>query len=83
MNNNATAAAFICYGLSNATSMSLSADGSFKGCIYAPQALLTINAGSTNTISFSGAIAAKYLSVNGNVNFHYDESLRQTGPFTY
>lgn len=62
----------IFYGLSTCTSVSVAGNGSFTGAIYAPDADLTIS-GNGNLY---GALVAKSITLNGNANVHYDESLK-------
>lgn len=65
--------------LINGTSTSTSIDqdikiaggGTFSGAIYAPNGSVTINGDG----SMSGSIVAEDITLTGNANFHYDESL--------
>jgi hypothetical protein len=68
------------YGLPTCKVVTLSGNGGFTGCIYAPQADLTLNGGGNNEIDFIGAGVFRSISLNGHFNFHYDESLALDGP---
>ena len=74
-NNGGLAANNQFFGLTSSTSWDLSGNGEWIGTVYAPQAALTIG-GNGN---MNGAIVAKSITLNGNANFHYDESLKTTG----
>ena len=74
MNNN-DAAAFIYFGLPTSTSLSFSGNSSFVGCLYSPNADLTLNGGGNNVYDFCGASVSKTVTMSGARNFHYDESL--------
>ena len=63
------------FGLTSSTSWDLAGNGEWIGTVYAPQAALTVG-GNGNV---NGAIVAKSITLNGNANFHYDESLKTTG----
>ena len=80
--NNGTAANFSYYGLESNTEIKFSGNAGFTGTIYAPQASLSLSGGGNpaNTVDFSGACVVKSVSMNGHLNFHYDESLATTGP---
>jgi|GEM_PF-460657 len=71
---------FFFYGLPTCTSVSLSGNGGFTGCIYVPEADLTLTGGGNNTVDFIGAGVFKTITMNGHFNFHYDESLYVRGP---
>ena len=71
--NTATSCQF--YGLPTSTSWSLSGNGVWVGTVYAPQADLSLNGGGANG-DMSGSIVAKSITLNGQVQFHYDEALR-------
>jgi hypothetical protein len=62
--------------LPSCTSVSISGNGSWIGTMYAPQAALSIS-GNGNLY---GAVVANTITLGGNANFHYDESLRNGGP---
>jgi cytoskeletal protein CcmA (bactofilin family) len=80
VNNDVYASKDVFYGLSSCTSVSVAGNGSFVGAIYAPDADLTIS-GNGNVY---GAVVAKSVTLNGNANVHYDESLKNiTGSAGY
>jgi hypothetical protein len=67
------------YGLNSSTSWTLSGNGIWNGLVYAPYAAVTLNGGGANG-DMSGAVIAKSITLNGHVQFHYDEALRTHGP---
>jgi len=67
------------FGLSTSTSWSVNGNGQWVGTIYAPQANMALTGGGARG-DMSGAIVAKNITLNGQVQFHYDESLRTSGP---
>jgi hypothetical protein len=52
-------------------SISVAGNGTFSGIIYAPQGDVTMNGNG----SISGSVVANNITLTGNANFHYDESL--------
>lgn len=80
--NNGTAANFSYFGLPSNTEIKFSGNAGFTGAIYAPSADLTLSGGGNpaNQVDFSGASVTKTVTMNGHLNFHYDESLATTGP---
>lgn len=72
VNNAVYAADTVFYGLSTCTSVSIAGNGSFVGAVYAPEADMSIS-GNGNIY---GALVAKSITLNGNANVHYDESLK-------
>jgi len=72
---------FVLLGLPSCTTVNLSTIGEFDGCVYAPEASLTMGGGGSTSLHFVGAAVARTVSINGHVSFHYDENLRRTGPF--
>ncbi len=80
VNNDIYASKDVFYGLSTCTSVSIAGNGSFTGAIYAPDADMTIS-GNGNIY---GALVGKSITLNGNANLHYDESLKNiTGSAGY
>ena len=73
----ATSAQF--YGLPTSTSWSISGNGIWAGTVYAPEAALTMNGGG-NAGDVSGAFVTKTITLSGHTKFHYDETLKKTGP---
>lgn len=65
------------YGLNPGTSFSYTGLSDFYGTIYAPQSSLYL-AGDAN---FYGAVVGGDVTLAGNIQFHYDESLADTGPY--
>ena len=68
------------YGLPSNTSISMSGNAALTGVIYAPEAALSISGGGKDTYDFVGASVTKTVTLNGHVNFHYDEDLAKSGP---
>ena len=63
------------YGLPSNTSIDFTGNGTFTGVIYAPSAALSLKGGGNSAEDFCGASVTKTAKMNGNFNFHYDESL--------
>lgn len=67
------------YGTSTSTStdqdIKIAGGGAFAGVIYAPNGSVTINGDG----SVWGSIVAEDITLTGNANFHYDESLGNLG----
>jgi hypothetical protein len=63
------------YGLPTNTSLDFTGNGEFTGVIYAPSAALSLKGGGNSDQDFCGASVTKTATMNGNFNFHYDESL--------
>jgi Tfp pilus assembly protein PilX len=59
-------------------SINIHGNGAFSGIIYAPFASLSLDGGG-NSGGLWGSAVAKTISVVGNQNFHYDESLANYG----
>jgi hypothetical protein len=68
------------YGLPTSTSWSVNGNGYWIGTIYAPNASFTLSGGGSNG-DMSGAVVADRITLNGTVQFHYDEALR-SGQFS-
>ena len=75
VNESGIATAFSYYGLPSNESLSLGGNSSFAGLIYAPDAEVTLN-GNTDV---SGAIFCREATLNGTINFHYDEAFKNPG----
>jgi hypothetical protein len=69
----------VIYGLSTCASVSVSGNGAFVGAIYAPEAALGIGGNG----SVYGAVVASSITLSGNANFHYDESLKNLTAGSY
>jgi Tfp pilus assembly protein PilX len=53
----------------------ISGNGQFRGCLYAPFAQLRGNGGGNNSQDLSGSFVVGSVTSNGHMNFHYDEGL--------
>jgi hypothetical protein len=70
------------YGLPSLTIIDFHGNAGWCGTIYAPTANFFGGGGGSNTQDSIGAVVAKSITLNGNWNFHYDESLGYFGsPF--
>src|SRR5215470_13114572 len=69
----ATNCAYI--GLPGCTKVLNSGKSDFIGTVYAPEAAVTLTGGGATGVNFVGAVAGNTVTVNGNVQFHYDQSL--------
>jgi Tfp pilus assembly protein PilX len=76
INENGNPASFMYYGLPTNTSLSYSGNDTFVGCIYAPEADLSLGGGGNNTYDFIGSVVAHSITLNGHFNVHYDEYLK-------
>ena len=83
VNANGNAKSFEYYGLPSNTSLSLKANASFTGVIYAPEANLTLGGGGSTSYDFVGAAVVNSVKMNGHFHFHYDEALRNLVPSGY
>lgn len=63
------------YGLPTSTSWSYTGNANWTGTIYAPNASLAFKGGGTSGDA-SGSVVANIITLAGQVQFHYDESLR-------
>lgn len=79
VNNSANAMSTQFYGLDTCTSISVQGNGAWCGVIYAPNAAVSIGGGGSSGI-VSGSVVGKSITMNGHVEFHYDEALRSAGP---
>jgi hypothetical protein len=78
LNKNGKASSFQYLGTPENTSISVSGNGAFIGCIYAPSAAMSLSGGGNNEMDFVGSTVTQSASLNGHFNFHYDESLGNT-----
>ncbi len=78
--NGGVAANLAYYGTTNNTQISFTGNASFTGTIYAPEADIKLGGGGNNTYDVVGAIIGNSITMNGHFNFHYDESLINSGP---
>ena len=74
-NQSASARACVIYCSNTVTNVALNAAGAFIGILAAPGAWMSINASGTRVVDVFGTVMARSLTLNGNFNFHYDESL--------
>lgn len=79
VNRNMSARSFQYFGLPSNTSLSLGWRSNGGALVYAPQADLTITAGTTLSHLY-GAMVSKSLRVTGRWQCHFDESLVSAGP---
>lgn len=79
MNKNGYARNFKLLCADSVTSLSISGNGEFTGCIYAPNAAVRLNGGGNSDQDFVGALVGNTITMNGHYSFHYDESLRSEG----
>jgi hypothetical protein len=63
------------FGTSSATSVNIHGNGDWIGTVYAPQADMAV----AGNGSLYGAAVANSMTLGGNANFHYDESLKTLG----
>ncbi|EEF61589.1 DUF7305 domain-containing protein [Pedosphaera parvula] len=69
------------YGLHTCTWISMNGYGAFVGTIYAPNADLIGGGGGGNQVAdWMGGIAVKSITLNGHLDFHFDEALLLDGP---
>jgi hypothetical protein len=80
INQSGRATNFVYFGLPSNTSLNLPSNGDFTGVIYAPSAGLKLNGGGSATLHFSGACVNREIIIGGHYTFHFDESLRGSGP---
>ena len=76
MNKNGYAQRLIIWCTDSVTSMSMSGNAGFTGCIYAPNAVMALNGGGMNNFDFIGSLLIKSITMNGHFSFHYDEALK-------
>jgi len=77
-NTNPSTESLVIYGTNASTVKTFTLNGGtqLSAAVYAPNVDITINGGgSPNNYGFLGAALGKNITINGSVNFHYDESL--------
>jgi len=74
INGSGVSSAFQYYGLPSNTALTLSANASFVGQIYAPEAVFKLGGGGNNVYDYAGLCLTKSVTMNGHFNFHFDES---------
>jgi hypothetical protein len=73
------ASKFTLLGLPTCTSIDMRGNGAISGVIYAPQAALSFGGGGSDTYDLVGSAMARTVTMNGHMNFHYDEALKNKG----
>jgi hypothetical protein len=68
------------YGLPTNTQLDMTGNASFTGVIYAPNANLKLGGGGNDNYDLVGSTVTKTVTMNGHMNFHYDEALKDWGP---
>src|SRR5207302_5330577 len=63
------------------TNIDCTANSPFTGCVYAPNATLTLRGTNSVAASVIGSFVGNRVRINGHVALHYDESLRRSGPY--
>ena len=79
INNTGYATNCMIFGLPTCTSISWSGNATFVGCVYAPNAAMTLGGGGSNPYDFCGSSTSRSISMNGHFNYHYDEYLGKAG----
>lgn len=62
-------------GLPSCTSIQNSGNSDFVGSIYAPAADISLTGGGSQTLNLAGAVVGKTVTISGNYQFHFDQSL--------
>lgn len=60
---------------STSSTCTVSGNGVFNGCLYAPYAQLRGNGGGHDTMDMCGSFVVGSVTSNGHMSFHYDEAL--------
>jgi hypothetical protein len=79
-NDTGAARNFIYYGLPTNEQLTFSGNAEFIGAIYAPHTRFSIGGGGNDIYDFAGACVTDTITMNGKVNFHFDEDLARNGP---
>ena len=66
---------FILYCAPTVTTFSLNGNGGFNGILVAPSVDLSLNGSGTSPMDFVGCAMVNSATLNGHMNFHYDECL--------
>jgi hypothetical protein len=69
----------VVYCTPDVTSLAFSGSAPFAAVLVAPNANTTINGSGNIVMDFSGAVIFNALTMNGHVNFHFDEALVKQG----
>lgn len=75
VNNTGVASNNQFFGLSSSTDWSVDGNGQWVGTMYAPEAAFSLKGGGSNG-DMSGSVVANTITLSGQVQFHYDESLK-------
>lgn len=78
VNNNNKADTFQLY-VSGSVTVSVSGNGQFVGVIYAPNSDVSLSGGGTGG-TIVGSVVGNSITLDGHLDFHYDEALRKDGP---
>lgn len=68
------------YGLPTLTSIDFGGNAAFYGTVYAPEADFQFGGGGNDIYDYIGSLVANSCKLNGKAAFHYDESLKVSGP---
>ncbi len=68
------------FGLPTNKTVSMTGNAEFAGVVYAPDANLTLGGSGAREFDLIGATVTQTVTMNGHMNFHYDEALREWGP---
>jgi hypothetical protein len=79
MNQPGYARNLVIFGLPSLTSVDMSGNAGWTGCLYAPNADFTGGGGGGNNQDTQGSIVVKSITLNGHWNFHFDENLKLKG----
>lgn len=80
LNQGGYAGDFVLLAAPSVTSFSVSGNGGFSGVLVAPNANVTMNGGGSSSLTdFYGSMMVNSVTMNGHLNFHYDEALAK-GP---
>ncbi len=60
--------------------VNVTGNGQLTAVVYAPQSSVTFSGGGASG-QVTGAFVGKTISIGGKTSFHYDEALKQNGPY--
>ncbi len=83
VNANGSASSFQYYGLPTNTAFDFKANASFTGTVYAPEAVVHLGGGGSDTYDFVGSFVVNTLQMNRHIHVHYDEAIRKMIPGAY
>jgi hypothetical protein len=75
VNQGGSARSFVVFCSSAVTNFTLNAIGACVGMFFAPNAAAYCNGSGNSVADISGVLIARSLTLNGNFNFHFDQSL--------